>query len=264
MTHAVSSLDPSHRDLAHIEEISAAHPWRWLRAGWRDLRQAPAASVGYGALFVIASYLMTLIVVFNQAFYLLVPLLGGFFLVAPALGMGLYEISRRLERGETPTLGQAIAAIGFNRFNVTTMGAFLLVLFAAWIMAAVLIFAGLSAGVTPALDNAFGYLFSTDNLPLLAVGLAVGGLFALVAFAVTAVSVPLLLDRDDVSVISAMQISVMTCLYNWRPLLLWAALIAVCIIAGFLTLYVGLAIGFPLVGHATWHAYRDMVHARPA
>lgn len=259
MTHSVLSLDPSHRNLAHIEEIDATRPLRWLRDGWRDLRRAPAASIGYGALFVIASYLITLSLAFNQAYYLLLPLLGGFFLVAPALGMGLYEISRRLGRGETPTFRDAVGALGFNRFNVTTLGAFLLVIYVAWIMVGMLIFAAFGAGVTPSLGNALAYLFTLENLPMLAIGSLVGGIFALCVFALTAVAVPMLLDRSDLSVMSAMQISVMTCLYNWRPMLLWAVLITAFVIAGFCTLYVGLVIGFPLLGHATWHAYRDTV-----
>jgi uncharacterized membrane protein len=210
-------------------------------------------------LFVVASYLITLGVILNQWFYLLLPLLSGFFLVAPALGLGLYEISRRLERGEQPNLGQALSAIVSNRFYVGTMGAFVTVALLAWVMCANLIFVGLASGVSPSFGNALGYLFSLQNLPMLAVGTAVGGCFALAVFAMTAVALPMLLDREDVDTLSAMQISVAACLSNWRPMLLWAVLIARIIVAGFCTLYVGLVMGFPLVGHAAWHAYRDLV-----
>lgn len=259
MSHYILSFDPSHRTLAEVRDIPTEQPYRWLAAGWMDLRSAPAASIGYGVLFVIASYLITLGMVLNQWFYLLLPLLSGFFLVAPALGLGLYEISRRLERGEQPTLGQALAAMATNRFYIATMGAFLAVVLLAWMMVANLIFIGLAAGVTPSFNNALGYLFSLQNLPMLAVGVGMGGIFALAVFALTAVSVPMLLDRKDVDTLSAMQTSVAACLYNWRPMLLWAVLIALVIVAGFCTLYVGLAIGFPLIGHATWHAYRDLI-----
>ena len=96
---------------------------------------------------------------------------------------------------------------------------------------------------------------------MLAVGTAVGVLFALAVFALSAISAPMLVDRDDIDALSAMQTSVAACLYNWRPMLLWAVLIALVIVAGFCTLYVGLAIGFPLIGHATWHAYRDLLRS---
>mgnify|MGYP001440677648 CR=1 FL=1 len=259
MSHFVLSLGPTHPPLAQVQDITMAHPLRWLAAGWSDVRRAPAASIGYGTLFVVLSYLITLTLVLNQWFYLLLPLLSGFFLVAPALGLGLYDISRRLERGEQPTLGQALSAIASNRFYVSTLGAFVTVALLAWILCANLIFAGLSSGVSPSLGNALGYLFSLQNLPMLAVGTAVGACFALAIFAMTAISVPMLLDRDDIDTLSAMQASVAACLHNWRPMLLWAVLITTVIGAGFLTLYVGLALGFPLVGHATWHAYRDLV-----
>lgn len=260
MSHLVLGLDPGHRTLAQVEDIPTTQPYRWLAAGWKDLRRAPAASISYGVLFVALSYLITYAVVWHQWFYLLLPLLGGFFLVAPALGLGLYEISRRLERGEKPTLRQAVAAIFSNKFHVATMGAFLAVVLLAWIMVANLIFVGLASGITPSADQAFGYLFSAANLPMLVVGTVVGAAFALAIFALSAVSVPMLLDRDDVDTLSAMQTSVAACIYNWRPMLLWALLIAAVIAAGFCTLYVGLAIGFPLIGHGTWHAYRDLIH----
>jgi uncharacterized membrane protein len=163
MSHNILRFDPADRTLAHVEEISTKQPYRWLAAGWQDLVGAPAASIGYGVLFAIASYLITLIVVLNQWFYLLLPLLGGFFLVAPALGLGLYEISRRLEKGEQPTLGQALSAIFFNRFHVATMGALLTVVVLAWMMTANLIFVGLAGGITPSFENALWYLFSAAS-----------------------------------------------------------------------------------------------------
>lgn len=259
MTHSISSFTPAHRVLAQVEDVTVDRPFHWLRAGWHDLRRAPAASIGYGALFTIASYLLTLWIVVNPTFYLLLPLLFGFFLVAPALAVGPYEISRRLERGETPHFGHALAAAWSSGFRMTALGALMVLALIAWVGAAAAIFAGFGDPLTPSLANALAALLTMDNLALLLVGSAVGMLFALVVFLLSAVSAPMLLDRNDVSVFEAMQTSLAASLYNWRPMLIWAALIAVCIVGGFLTLYVGLAIGFPVIGHATWHAYRDLV-----
>jgi uncharacterized membrane protein len=168
-------------------------------------------------------------------------------------------MSRALEQGRMPTLRGALEAIRANSFNVTTLGAFLAVILLAWILVANLIFAGLGSGITPTLPHTFQNLLSVQNLPMLIVGTVVGGVFALSVFALSAVAVPMLLDRPDVELPSAMQVSAAACLYNWRPMLLWAALIGVFTLAGFLTLYLGLAVAFPLMGHATWHAYRDLV-----
>lgn len=260
MTRPIRSRDGTDRILAEVEEVTVAHPFRWLRAGWQDLRRAPAASIGYGALFTMASYLITLWVVVNPNFFhFLLPLLFGFFLVGPALGVGPYEISRRLERGERPRLGGAVAALWSRGLRVIVLGAFMLLLLIVWIGFVAAIFEGRGIGLTPGLGNALGALLSADRLPLLLAGLVVGALLALVVFLLTAVSAPMLLDRADVSTVEALQTSLAACRYNWRPMLIWAALIVICIFAGFLTLYVGLVIGFPVIGHATWHAYRDLV-----
>ena len=131
MSHLILSLDPTHRLLAKVGDVTVAYPWRWLRAGWQDLRRAPAASIGYGTLFAVASYLLTLWVVVTPSFYLLVPLLLGFFLVAPALAVGTYEISRRIERGETPHLGHALAAVFNSSVRITAIGAMMAVVLLA-------------------------------------------------------------------------------------------------------------------------------------
>jgi len=259
MSHSILSTYSDHRELAQVKDVTTEQPWHWLEAGWRDLRSTPATSIGYGALFVIASYLITLGTLTSGLFYLIPALLGGFFLVAPALGLGLYEVSRRLELGERANFGHALRAIGRHSFQVSTMGAALVVIYLAWLMVANLVFALLSGGITPTLANVLPYLFSADNAPMLIVGSLIGAVFALAVFAASAVSVPMLLDREDVDVFSAMRVSISVCRFNALPMLVWAGIIVVFILGGFITLYVGLAIGFPLLAHATWHAYKDLV-----
>lgn len=259
MSHAILSTYADHRVLAQVEEITSEHPLRWLIAGWQDLKRTPATSIGYGVLITIVSYLVTLITVMAGLFYLIPVLLGGFFLVAPALGLGLYEISRRTELGEPANMLHAWRAIRDHSFAVSTLGAAMAICFIAWFLSASLIFMLMSSGITPNLENVLPYLFSLENQPMLAVGTLVGGCFAVGVFAISVVSVPLLLDREDVDVMSAMRISYQAFHINLVPLLAWAGLIVLVIMAGFLTLYVGLAIGFPVVAHASWHAYRDMI-----
>jgi len=259
MTQTVFSTYPGHRELARVEEITTEHPGRWLAAGWRDLRRRPATSIGYGSLFAGASYLATLGTLWSGLFYLIPVLLGGFFLIAPALGLGLYEVSRRLERGEPADFRHALTAIGRHSFQVSTMGAVLVVIYLAWLLAANLVFALMSSGITPTLENALPYLLSLENAPMLVVGTLIGAAFALGVFAASVVSVPMLLDREDVDVLSAMRISIRAFRLNMEPMLVWAGLIVAVTLGGFITLYVGLAIGFPVLAHASWHAYRDVV-----
>ena len=260
MTRAIKGGDRPRGMPAQVADVTVSHPFRWLRAGWQDLKRAPAASLGYGALFTMVSYLITLWVVVNPSyFHFFLPLLCGFFLVGPALGVGPYEISRRLERGEQPQFGRALAAVWSRGFRKTVLGAFLLLALLGWVGFAGAIFAGYGEGLAPGLGNALRALLSPESLPLLLAGLVVGGVLALTVFLLTAVSAPMLLDRDDVSTAEAMRTSLAACLRNWLPMLIWAALITTFVVAGFLTLYVGLVVGFPVIGHATWHAYRDLV-----
>lgn len=259
MSHTILSTYSDHRKLAQVEDITTDHPWRWLVAGWQDLKRTPATSIGYGVLITIASYLLTLGTVATGLFYLLPVLLGGFFLVAPALGLGLYEVSRRVENGEPANFMHALRAIGRHSFAISTMGAAMAVCFIAWFLAASLIFMLMNSGITPTMENAIPYLFSLENMPMLAVGTLVGALFALAVFSFSVVSVPMLLDREDVDVMSAMRVSFEAFRFNLVPMLVWAGLIVLVIVGGFFTLYVGLAIGFPVVAHASWHAYRDVV-----
>jgi uncharacterized membrane protein len=247
------------RKLAQVEDITTEQPWIWLAAGWRDMKRTPATSIGYGVLITIVSYLLTLGTVATGMLYLIPVLLGGFFLVAPALGLGLYEVSRRLEKGESGNFLHALKAIGRHSFAVSTMGAAMVVCFVAWFLAANLTFMVMNSGITPTAENILPYLFSVENMPMLAVGTLIGAVFALGVFALSVVSVPMLLDRDDVDVMSAMRVSYEACRFNMVPMLLWAGIIVMVILGGFFTLYVGLAIGFPVLAHASWHAYRDVV-----
>ncbi|WP_428623343.1 DUF2189 domain-containing protein, partial [Sedimenticola sp.] len=170
MSHIILSTYSDHRKLAQVEDIATEQPWRWLAAGWRDLKRTPATSIGYGVLITIASYLITLGTVMSEQFYLIPVLLGGFFLVAPALGLGLYEVSRRLEKGEPANILHGVRAIAQHSFQVGTMGAAMVVCFVAWFLCANLVFMLMNGGITPTLENFIPYLFSVENLPMLAVG----------------------------------------------------------------------------------------------
>jgi uncharacterized membrane protein len=141
------------------------------------------------------------------------------------------------------------------------MGVILMLAYLAWVELALLLFAlFLGGGGLPSPDAFLQtLLFTPAGLGLLIVGTVVGGLLALLVFALTVVSIPLLVVRD-VDVVTAVSISVRAVVANPRPMLLWAALIATLMTVGFATLLVGLVVAFPLIGHATWHAFRDIVH----
>lgn len=243
-----------------IRLVSLDRPWVWLAAGWRDLTHAPAVSLAYGAVLVAISVVLTFgLIAAGLFFYLILPLAAGFMFVAPLLATGLYETSRRLASGEPVSLNDAVFAYRRNGVQIAFFGLILMLLHLAWVRVATLLFALFFQGVNLNLDALIDALFfSTVSLPFLATGTVIGAALAIAAFALGAVSIPMLIDRD-VNVFTALATSVTAVRLNWRPMALWAALIVIFTGLGMATFYVGLAVVLPLLGHATWHAYKDLV-----
>ncbi|MCC7271681.1 MAG: DUF2189 domain-containing protein [Alphaproteobacteria bacterium] len=242
-----------------IRSVPMDRPWTWLAAGWSDLVAARWVSVGYGAVIVAVSLGLIFGLVAVDHVALVLPLAAGFLLVAPALATGLYDVSRRLAAGEAVSLGGVLGAFRRNGTQLALMGLALIFIHLAWVRIATLLFALFAADPTPSWDRLVPeLLLSAAGLPLLLAGTAVGAVLAAITFTVSVVSIPMLLDRQ-VSVALAVVTSVRVVWANPLAMALWAALIAVFTAAGLATLALGLAVVLPLVGHATWHAYRDLV-----
>ncbi|MEQ1863699.1 MAG: DUF2189 domain-containing protein [Micropepsaceae bacterium] len=234
-------------------------PWNWLAAGWRDLWRNPVLSFGYGAAFVVVGLAITAGLWMTGLESLIPALAAGFALLGPVLAIGLYEMSRRYENSEPVALRNLVAA----RLPSPTQFAFLaytlMFLFLVWMRLATLNYALFSNGRYEPLDEFVSFALTTPaGLSMMVVGTLIGGGLALIAFAISALSVPILM-RHDVDVFTAMWLSIQTVRRYPGPMLLWAWLIAVLIAAGLATMFVGLIVVFPLIGHATWHAYRAIV-----
>jgi uncharacterized membrane protein len=246
-------------DLPKINQITLDHPWQWLADGWKDLTRAPRFSLSYGAVFAVVSILLTLGLMYEQLFFVIPPLAAGFFLVAPLLGIGLYKISESLEQGDEVEFCQALKAWKRNEVHLAGMGVTLLLILMAWMLAANLVFAMLFDKPVPTWENFIPQVFLSGESPLfLVVGIGVGALIAAFTFSISVVSVPLLMDRQ-IDLMSAMQTSLQAVRLNWQAMALWASLIVMFVGIGLATFYIGLIVAMPLVGHATWHAYRDLV-----
>ncbi|MFT4078149.1 DUF2189 domain-containing protein [Rhodomicrobium sp.] len=246
-----------------IVRIPFDAPWNWLAAGWRDLTAAPQISLVYGAVFAGIAWLFILGLALSSAIPLILPLAGGFLLLGPVLAVGLYEISRRRERGEVTSWADISVAVRENGSRLALFGVALLILFIFWMRVAFLLFMlFFGAASYPTAEALVPTLLLTwHGLGLVVVGTAVGALFAFVAYAISAISVPMLLDRR-VDVVTAIIQSVQAVRTNPEAMLLWAALILGIVVLGCVTLFFGLVIAFPLVGHATWHAYRELTGTR--
>jgi uncharacterized membrane protein len=242
-----------------IRTVAMDRPWIWLGAGWRDFASAPMVSLSYGFLFSAAGYVVIYGLYATDMLYLILPMAAGFALVGPLAALGLYDVSRRLESGQPVTLGAALRSFMTHSGAVSAMGLILMLFLLAWIRVALLIFALFFGGRPAPTVNFFETVFfAPESLPFVVTGTLVGAVLAVAVFTISAISLPMLLDRD-VGVPVAIATSFRAVNRNPRAMALWAALIAGFIAFGLATLFVGLAFCLPLIGHASWHAYRDLV-----
>jgi len=242
-----------------IRTVEIDRPWRWLAAGWRDFASAPLVSLAYGFLFSAAGYVVIYGLYALDMFYLILPMAAGFTLVGPVAAVGLYDVSRRLEAGEPVTLGAALRSFLAHSGSVSAMGLVLMLFLLAWIRVALLIFA-LFFGSQPVRATNFieAVFFAPESLPFVITGTLVGAILAVGVFTISAISLPMLLDRN-VGVPVAIAASFGAVNRNPKAMALWAALIAGFTAFGVATLFVGLSVCLPLIGYASWHAYRDLV-----
>ena len=181
-------------------------------------------------------------------------------IVASLVAVGLYEASRRLERGERVSVRDVVMAGPNAPGQVAFFGVILAFVFFVWLELAFLLFMMFmgTRGLPPVSEFVPTLLFTPHGLGLLVVGTIVGGILAMIVYAISAISVPLLLTRR-IDAVTAMSASLEAVVDNPKPMALWAALIAGSMALGIATLFVGLIVAFPLIGHATWHAYRSLV-----
>jgi uncharacterized membrane protein len=242
-----------------VEKIDFLAPIEWLSKGLADMRAAGGFSLRYGLAIVLISGLLTLGVVTTGNHFLLPFLIAGFFLVAPVVGIGLYQMSAHLERGEPLKACNALEALKQNQGQIgMVIGGFMIIM-QLWIAANFVLFSLLYAGISPPLDNFFSKLFLSEEGRLFSIAsVAVGFIFAWCAFAISVVTIPMLIDRK-VDGFTAIRHSVKSVLTNMPAMTLWALLIVVIVGLGLLTFYIGLLLALPLIGHATWHAYRALI-----
>ena len=255
-----TSFDPKQHpaySLPVIRRIDASHIARWLSAGWHDLRANPIPSLAYGLLFGLGGDLILLASLADP--HLFVVAVSGFFLVAPLLAGGLYELSRQQAKGQRPMFVESLDGFQRNGQSLTLLGLLLALLAILWERTSAVAFAMLGELNFLDIGDFFNNLLASEtHTGFVIVWFGLGGMLALLAFALSVVSVPLLVDRKS-NLADAMLTSLSACAANPGPLLLWAACIVFLTLLGFATLLFGLVVIMPILGHASWHAYRDLV-----
>ena len=239
-----------------IRSIGFAAPLGWLARGWQDLWRQPAASLFYGVAIAVAG--AVILGVTARLPYLFAAAITGFLLVAPMLAAGLYELSRRYLAGEQATLVDSMRA--WRRNPSALVGFALLSILAgtAWQVASVVIVALFYKGPALApMAMMIEVLVNPQHYLLFFVYMCVGGLLAALVFAVSVVSMPMLVDRRC-DLLTALVTSVNAVAENPLPLALWATILMLLTGLGFATLLLGMIVILPWLGHASFHGYRDL------
>lgn len=235
--------------VAPCRQLSPTAPLRWLKQGFQDFKQAPLLSMAYGALFMLASWLIALWSWQVGSFTMLIILFAAFVFLGPALAMGLYSVSCQLDRGLKPRIGFCLKQ-GKKRLGNQMVFAFaLLVVFLVWARAAAIVNIFLPMARSPNFD---------EMMTFLTIGSVVGLLFAMVVYCASVFSLPMIMDRE-VDAITAVLTSVNAVLNNKAAMLLWALIILGSVLLGFLTLFLAFVVTLPVIGYASWRGYRETI-----
>ena len=247
---------PSTVPQAEMRPLGLVDPLRWLAAGAGDFLAAPGIGLFYGVCF----WLMALVLawVFRSKPEYVMSIASGCLLVGPFLAMGLYEVSLRRARGQAPSLGDSLTCWEPHLRSMALLVLVLIVLELLWGRASLVVFAVFFNTGMPSTTGVLQAVFNPDNLEFVAVYLMVGGLFALLVYSTAVVSIPMILDRDT-DAISAAITSIRVVAANPVTMLWWGALIALLIAVALLPWGAGLVVVGPVLGHASWHAYRGAV-----
>ena len=237
-----------------------------LREGFDDFLAVPTYPAFVGLFYAVAGIAIVAMSSLTSALQLIFPLSAGFALIGPFVAIGLYEMSRRRDRGLAVRGRDALAVLRSPALpSILALGLVLLMIFAAWIFAAELIYVWLYGPNPPAAALPFlaDVLTTARGWTLIVLGGLIGFCFAALALCISVVSFPLMLDRD-VGLIPALETSVRVARENPLAVALWGLIVAVALALGSLPLFLGLAVVMPVLGHATWRLYRKAVERDPA
>lgn len=254
----LSSYQHISTDVRHIHrsDLKAA-----LRAGWQDFLAKPSHILFLGLIYPILGFIFARLTSNMNLIPLIYPLLTGFALVGPLAAVGLYELSRRREKGEELHWRHAFSITRSPAFgSVLALGGILLVLFFFWMVSAYVIYRWTLGALSPdSLRELFNLALTTrEGWTLIVFGNLAGFIFALFTLTISVVSFPMLLDRHC-GLRRAMRTSYKAVRENFSVMMLWGLMIAFGLVLGSLPLLVGLAIVLPVFGHASWHLYRRLV-----
>lgn len=245
-----------------VRTISLNDLWQSLKSGYDDFHATPALGVFLtGLLYLLFALLLTLFVVGKNLLPLIFPIVAGFTLLGPAVSVGIFEMSRRRERGLEVSWRSTFDFVHSSAFApILALSLAMMLLYLAWLASAEFLFFGLFGDHPPASASDFATQLMTTRrgAGLIFYGCLLGFIFAFIALAISAVAFPLLLDRP-VSAATAVVTSIRAVTSNLLVMMVWGLIVVVLLIAGAAVFLIGLAAVLPILGHATWHLYRRVV-----
>lgn len=240
-----------------IRHVPVRQPFDWLRRGKEDFNGCWPANIFHGVL--MAAMGLVLLMMLGNHPYFVVAAVSGFLLFAPVMCTGLCELSRRLEAGEPLGFDESVEPLRRHALELVRYGGLLVLVVLAWFMIAELTLRNVfDLGAPSVAETYYRGFVDVANLSQVLAFVAAGAVLAALVLSVSVVTVPLIIDRN-MSALEAMLVSMRVVMANPGALLVWSALIVVITAFGFATLMIFMAILIPWLGHATWHAYRDLV-----
>lgn len=258
--HPVEAPDMAQTfSLPDVAKIELSAPLGWLSGAWGDFTKAPLPCLIYGIVLAGISAMIAWALVFSGAFAWIFVLAGGFFLVAPILAMGLYEAGKQIEEGKTPSLGDVIVVKSAFRSDLAYLGLALFLIYLLWTRVAQVVYALSTNTLHKTPTDFLTFMFTTPDGQMMALtGTVIGAIIGLLAYMMVVISAPMMLDSKR-DVWTSTITSIRAVLDNPMPMLFWALIIAVLTAIGIATAFFGLIIIFPLIGLASWRAYRELV-----
>ena len=260
--HVLNPADDRKSDLPIVRRIGFSDLGDALRQGWDDFKLWPTHAIFLCIIYPLVGLVLGGMALGYSVLPLVFPLIAGFALLGPVAAVMMYELSRRRELGEPPSLSAAIGVVRSPGFPaIVAIGLLLMGIFLLWLGVARGLYQSLF-GVYAAPDAIGPFIrqvFTTEaGWKLMIYGNAIGFVFALVAFCLTVISFPMLLDRD-VGAATALMTSVRAVAINPVVMAAWGLIVAALLVLGSLPAFIGLAVVMPVLGHATWHLYRKLV-----
>ena len=240
-----------------VSHVPASQALEWLRRGWEDLRYLRATSVVHGVFIAILG--IVLLAMGSSHPYVIAAAVSGYLLIGPIMATGLCELSRRRAAGEPLGFDESLEAIARHPRELLQFGAILAGVAILWFIASEVMLRSIFPISQPGLGEVLwgGFTDKASRAQIFAY-VGSGAVLAAFVFAVSVVAVPLIIDRH-VSAVDAMWVSARATFSNIPAMIVWSALIVALTAFGFLTILIGMVVVAPLLGHATWHAYRDLI-----